>query len=474
MGIITGQNLQSVGMAASAKGCLDLVSGRFVEGATMLLTGLTVMAADAKLNFLNRVDLSNLVKFSIFSGVAAAAVQGGFRFVDGIKQHNSIELLKGAFQTAVGAIVGSFVSTLDSRVVMIAHQAAIITLSSALTTRLGYFDIKKGCYVDGLYKLLIGAVGFAGAAYHTQNLMRENFITDEMLIFLENHNEEIESIRRYPRALGDWKNIGLGTSKNVFEHPKLSGKVIKLAKNEGPYGNVYLNFHHLNLESMRKIAETPDFDRIFLPQTQIYQPVRSKRGSCILIEEKISPLKFSTVPDSDEKRIIIEQLHHFLYRAHLRDVRPEIDHNAGIINDGGNLKMAIYDADSGADTHLVLPQEGNWDWITDNRKNTLIVSLIYATQLAYFAFYVNKICSNLDNKISSERFNAYYITIPVAMAAIYYVTNQILIWAEGDDPYSLRERNDIVLSLGAAMFSANVAMASFVVIANKVSRLFQS
>ncbi len=344
---------------------------------------------------------------------------------------------------------------------MIAHQAAIIALPCALAARLGYLDIIKGSYADGLYKLLIGAVGFAGAAYHTQNLMREKFITDDVLIFLEEHGQEIEDMHT-KHAVGDWKTIAWGISKIVYEHPKFPGKVIKLVRNPGRLCNKDLKAHHLNLESMREIAETPEFDRIYLPQSHMYQPVR---GRLILIEEKILPLKFSTVPDSDEKSTITKQLDNFIDRFGLGDLHPKKDHNAGIINHGGILKMAIYDADSS----LQLSQDGNWEWITKYKKNTLVMYLISTTQTVYFAILLGEISDNLD-KIWSKRFSVHYIAIP-AVIAIIYATNKIWTWLE--DPYNPPENNDLILSIGAAMFLANVAIASLVMMANKVSRLFQ-
>jgi hypothetical protein len=201
-------------------------------------------------------------------------------------------------------------------------------------------------------RALIGIAASAG--YYLFNIfMGEKTVhqspplSADRVAFLKAKNQEIEDLYDGSQNLegAEWKMVGEGSSKRVYEHPSLPGMVIKVPLSQtlpgiqAPTCEGDLKLHFQNLEAIRPIAAL--FPRIVLPESYLYE---TSRG-IILVEQKFNLLNCDDILDSPDSREARRQFVRFIKAADLYDVSLFSSQNVGIINQPGPMQFGIFDFD---------------------------------------------------------------------------------------------------------------------------------
>jgi hypothetical protein len=368
--------MTAVGIGGTILGALDLINGRILKGAKTLFLGMTATNLGGRFQGLDPNSHSTLMKCALGAGTVAVGVQGALRLASAVKQKSVAEIIKGAIQTTTGIAGTAFVYSLDSRILVIAHQASVIALSSSFIAKLGFNDLVKGRYLPGLCKILLGMGGIASAGYYAYRAYSEcipkDTLSEDQIAFLEAHKAEIEELYQFKTPSGTWALLGKGASKKAFAHPDLPGMLIKIPN--GGYRTKNdeddLRLDYTNLEQIRSIAAP--FDRIALPESHLY--TTPKR--IMIVEQRFDLVDYKTVPDCSDKQEAMKQFHAFIAAAELCDIDPTGNHNAGIISQTTPLKIGIFDFDcKNQPVHPVHPVHPvqTWDWNFRNVRSEFFV-----------------------------------------------------------------------------------------------------
>ncbi len=136
--------MTTIGIGGTIFGSLDLTNGHILEGAKTLFLGMTSLNLGGRLQGLGPIAHSKLMQCALGAGAAVVGAQGALRLARGVTQKNVAEIFKGAVQTATGLAGTACIHSLDSRIIVIAHQASVIALSSSFIAKLGFDDLLKG------------------------------------------------------------------------------------------------------------------------------------------------------------------------------------------------------------------------------------------------------------------------------------------------------------------------------------------
>ena len=371
MAIIT-----AAGAGETANGFLDISSGNFARGSKEVLLGMTAVNLSGRAQLLDERRHADLMKYVLAAGTAAVTVESAVYLIKGVKQRNVEDILKGSLKTGMGAAATAFIFCLDSRIIVVAHQATILALSSAQIAKLGISDLIKGRYRMGAAKLILGAGGFIGAASYAitayletqtpdaiemnrfpveadtddddnsklDGYLNESKLTAKQTEFLEAHKSEIETMYANPLTReGSWTQLGAGASKRALEHPDFPRMIVKIPPMDygwrGVRGEDDLIINYENYKKIKELSQS--YDRIVIPESHLFQTAKG----VIIVEEKIENRSYHDYEKTDDYAATRAQFDQFLRKADLCDIALESDHNAGIVADVSPPKISIFDFD---------------------------------------------------------------------------------------------------------------------------------
>lgn len=291
-----------------------------------------------------------VMKYSLTAMAGMMGGLGAIQLTKGIKQRNVYEMIQGAATTATGVAGSLLVYSLDSRIIIAAHQASILGATSSFIGVLGFKDLMKGRYGSGLCKMALGIAGVASAVFYVYHAFpattlvttepelakepEKNIPIKEEHLFscLEPHKKELEKMYKNPHQnLGQWKRLGAGQLKFTFTHEECPGWVVKIPRGQWLKG---ITEDYENLESMRSMASK--FDRISLPKSHLY-PIEN---GAVLVQEMFNLERFQGTVEQQETKT---QFDDFARAAGLCDVYPRLAHNAGILTGSTPPKMGVID-----------------------------------------------------------------------------------------------------------------------------------
>lgn len=160
--------------------------------------------------------------------------------------------------------------------------------------------------------------------------------------FLKKYFEDIKEIikRRFDldkRQVGDWKELGRGSAKIVYTHPKLTDYVIKFPGTLRDVGNI--KRHYDNYLIAKKIIENGHYHHLVLPETHLISSLKWP----ILIEKRLYFEKgYNFI--NEIRSASRNQLKDFLVVGDFCDIR--VGHNAKYLEaDETDPKIGIFDLD---------------------------------------------------------------------------------------------------------------------------------
>jgi len=338
-------SMTAFGLGLNIQGSLDLINGRILRGTQEALLGMISTDLGGRFLGLDSEPHSKLMKCSLGAGTVAVGMQGALRLGNGVKQKSVAEIIGGGIQTAVGIAGTVFIYSLDSRMIMIAHQASVIALPSTFIVKLGFHDLANSRYPQGLCKILLGIGGIASAGYYVYSkCIHQNTLSADQIAFLDVNKAEIDQMYEYGMPSGNWKELGEGITKNAYEHPDFPGMLIKIPRHpvdiRGPTSEDDLRIHHRNLEQLRPIAAA--FDRIVLPESYLYS---TTSGKLIIVEQKLNLVRLNDVSWGPDRTEAENQFYAFEKASRLCDLDPEITHNSGMIPGTTPQKIGVIDFD---------------------------------------------------------------------------------------------------------------------------------
>lgn len=321
------------------------ISENLLQGAQKTLIGLTAINLGTRWLDLNEAMPQELMKYSLCAGMGTMAVKGISDFVQGIKERNIFEVLKASAKVTIGTAGALIIDALDSKVVLVAQQALLLSLASFYSSKSGIQDFKQGNHKKGICKILLGLGGFACSTYYVCDAFKiplPNNLTYEQSKFLSEHESEIDHIYTNHKETGSWKKLGEGISKAAYVHPDQPDTLVKFPTRDTPFHFTRsdIRAHYDYLQKARKIASK--LKHIKLPKASL---VETKNGP-IVIEEKFNFIDYNSIPETVSKQSAISNLNYFLTKTNLCDVCIEENDNArflkGSINDP---KIGIFDFD---------------------------------------------------------------------------------------------------------------------------------
>jgi hypothetical protein len=406
------------GLGLNIRGSLDLINGRILSGTKEVLLGMISTNLGGRFLGLNSKSHSKLMKCSLGAGTVAVGMQGALRLGNGVKQKSVAEIIGSGIQTAVGIAGTAFIYSLDSRMIMIAHQASVIALPSTFIVKLGFQDLANSRYPQGLCKILLGIGGVASAGYYVYSEYFHHTLSADQIAFLEANEEEIEDMHKYGGPSGNWDELGKGVSKKAYVHPDFPGMLIKIPRCRvgirGSTGEDDLRIHHRNLEQIRPIAAA--FDRIVLPESHLYTTMS---GKLMIVEQKLNLVRLNDVSWGPDRTEAEDQFNAFEEASGLCDLNLRFNPNAGMIPDTFPQKIGIIDFDCRYAQQEVLTLKN--DTQTWNRQASAAALAAGTAVLSSAAMIANKITEINPIKILELGFAVgaitYYCSCPDTAAA---------------------------------------------------------
>lgn len=336
-GLMSAISLILSGIGGTAIGAFQFTKGHIKSSMQSIFLGLSATNIGGRLHGLDSREQGEIMKCALTVATGTVGTLGAIQLKRGIKQRNISEIIKGTTTTVTGIAGTVLAYSLDSRTIIVAHQACVLGLTSSFIGALGFKDLVKGHYHSGLCKMALGIAGIATTVFYVYNSFPTTALENsEQNLFpcIDSHKAEIEEMYKTHEEVGRWKKLGNGISKTVFIHEECPGWVIKIS-NSNPKN---LRIHHKNLEDIRGIASK--FDRISLPESHLY-PIEN---SMVLVEEMFNLEPYNENADQQET---IKQFNDFVKAAGLCDMRinTRYVHNAGILTGSSPPRMGIIDFD---------------------------------------------------------------------------------------------------------------------------------
>lgn len=339
--------IPGIGVAKTLQGFFSLGQGRIQQGVQRVFLGMSVTNLGGRALGLSPTSHANLMKYILGVGAATAVGARAAECVwDGIQQKSPVKIIKGILQTTVMGTVGClYINSLDAKIIVVAHQAALVVLSSSYIGKLGVQDLANGHYTSGAFKLLTAIGGIAAAGFYFYHAgINPSTLAPEELAFVESHKSELEYMYDHKEAVGNWELFGKGASKTVFTHPDLPEMLVKIPNSQkgfwGITGDDDLRRHYNALEEIKPITEK--FNLIVLPQSHL---IEMNQG-VLLVEQKLHTVNYDSIPQNAEWLAAVNQFTEFVDAAGICDAHLRDDHNAGFIADATNgLRIGVFDAD---------------------------------------------------------------------------------------------------------------------------------
>jgi len=282
------------------------------------------------------------MRYALVTGTAIMGLAGAIHLRKGITQKSISKILEGSVTLLAGAVGSVLAFSLDSRIIVIAHQASILGVTSSLIGILGFKDLKKGHYYTGMCKVALGIAGVAGAVFYVHHSTFQLDSTLQLALpenerdFLALHEGEIEEMYGTQTLVGRWKNLGSGEFKRAIIHKDFPGMLVKIPNPSSPFSEEKIRLHQDILKAIRPIAA--NFDRIVLPRSYSYHTAKG----LVLVEQRFDLDYFSKDCDREET---VRQLRDFLWHSRLCDAAPQWLENGGIIRDSCPPLIAFIDFD---------------------------------------------------------------------------------------------------------------------------------
>ncbi len=332
--------ITTLGVEQTIQGSFDIGEGHALQGVKKTLIGLTATNLGARwMSYMPQ----DLMKYSLCTGAGAVSIKGVFSIIKGIKQKNAFQIIKGASQAAMGCAQFNYIINLDSNVILVAHQASVVAMSSLYISKSGLNDLSQGSYKKGTCKILLGIGGLSCAGYYVYNEMNSAQRT-----FIAKHEFEIAEIcKNKITTIGDWTFKNHGSYKFLLTHPEMPNVVVKFPKGwDDCHCPDSVRKDYAHLQSIRNMAS--EFSNIVVPQASLveteYCPILIEED-LNLIEEQDNLVDYDTsVPESLEKEEAVRDFYAFIEESGLEDV--VLGHNAGFIkNNEATIKIGVFDFD---------------------------------------------------------------------------------------------------------------------------------
>jgi hypothetical protein len=339
--------LMATGIGETIGGALALANGGMRREAGTMILGMTMTNVGGRLQGLDSASHSELMQGALVLGTGAVGVQGSVRLARGVKQKNAQEIFKGSLQAAAGIVGSAFVYSLDSRIIVVAHQASLLALSSAFVAKFGAQELLKGRVRPGLCKVICGLGGIALSGYyayiscaHKETLSP---LPEDQIAFLKEHRGEIDEIYTGKNLSGNWKELGRGTSKTAFVHPDFPGWLIKVPNRKWGYrGATGEDDMRINYENFSQVqCLSTSYDQIILPKSHLYQT----GNGIMIVEQRLDLVPGNRIADSPAKAAALAQFDAFKKAADLCDVSPEWGENSGFVRDSAPPRIGVIDFD---------------------------------------------------------------------------------------------------------------------------------
>ncbi len=336
-----------LGTKEAIEGSIDLGGGNLLQGAKKVFVGLSGTNLGARAMGLGDGMHQEMMKYSLSAGPGYVAVKGLSKLFNGVQQKSTFQVVKGAAQTAVGVAGVVALDALDSKVILVAHQASLLSLISGLIAKSGFSDFRKANYRDGAEKMLLGIGGLACAGYYVYSeifndpTLIPDTLTEEDTAFLTAHRHEIDKLNLNKRPTGSWKKLGKGVSKTAYIHPDMPKSLLKIEHSKYSFWNPEdsdIERSKRNLQFTKQMAEKLNLDSIAFPKSVLIDS-----GRPYIFEERFDIEKYSSVPDSHGKLKAEEQLRTLASASGLCDVDLKGNHNAGFIK--GTERIGLFDFD---------------------------------------------------------------------------------------------------------------------------------
>lgn len=118
------------GAKETLQGSVDISEGNLLAGVKKIFAGLTAINLGTRWMGLTDGTHQELMKYSLCMNAGSVAVKGLIKLKDGISQRSSTQIMKGLAQAAAGAVASICIDTLDSKVLLVAHQASLLAVTS--------------------------------------------------------------------------------------------------------------------------------------------------------------------------------------------------------------------------------------------------------------------------------------------------------------------------------------------------------
>lgn len=115
------------------QGCLDYVNGRIFNGFIKAISGITLSGFGMNRLELDEESYAKHMQSTFALSAGAVMVQGAGRFVNGLSETRTIEILKGGFQTAVGILGIYGASRIDLEMYKMIHFMGSLVLATAIS-----------------------------------------------------------------------------------------------------------------------------------------------------------------------------------------------------------------------------------------------------------------------------------------------------------------------------------------------------
>lgn len=371
--------LAVAGATETADGITEIGRGNFQKGIEKTIIGLTGANLGMRLLGIQDKTLPEVMKYSIFAGAIASLVEGVRELSEAIADGNRFSMAFGGAKSIVGIASLSLIKRLDSRIVLVVHQASLLVLAGGFVSKIGIRDLVQGQYKRGIFELLLGAGSIVSACiYGFNEIMHPHFVEFESRIsnnelrmgeldenipshvsnFLEAHKNETQRICQFKRPVERWSYLGTGISKKTFTHPELPGFLIKVPIDENSVWGHEENDVHVNWK-FAKIAQTVidhhDLNRLVIPKSYI---IKVQENRMFAVEQKFDFISFEKVADGPLRTEALNQLEKLIAVNRMCDISVKTDHNAGfLIGSEDQPKIGIYDFDCRRPSDQIDPKE---------------------------------------------------------------------------------------------------------------------
>lgn len=340
------------GFSEIIRGSIEITKGNIRSGLQKTFTGLIGTHLGSRWMGFGDGLHQELMKYSLCVGTAAIGATGFCNFDSGIINRNKSKIIQGIAQIVIGISATAYLDALNSKVVLVAHQAILLTIASYWISKSGLSDLTQHQYKKGICKILLGLSGIGCAGYYVYSeFFFQNYpwipLPPDETGFITNHTSEIEKMYTHQTPTGRWQHIGSGVSKASYKHPELPGYIVKIPTSSTPFRRQFsfcndAEAHYNNLQDLRAGFSQTAYPHIILPNSHLVSTAHGPVG----VEQMFDTVDYFSFPDSQQKQDAEKELNSFLGKYEVCDVTLSLNHNAAFIKGTEHdPKIGIYDVD---------------------------------------------------------------------------------------------------------------------------------